>query len=156
MSTNWETADVLKTPMEVVWQFDYAIDIKKLENLYSKSKKMQWDAEVDLDWSQPIDPSKPLTDDGRFGFDKVPFIQSLSQTTKDTFRAHYTAQLLSQFLHGEQGALMTAAALTHAVPDYEAKLYAATPDHGRSAPRRGVREVRATSWPSRLSDVDRA
>ena len=37
-----------------------------------------------------------------------------------------TAQLLSQFLHGEQGALMTAAALTHAVPDYEGKLYAAT------------------------------
>ncbi|NIR60383.1 MAG: hypothetical protein GWO02_13120, partial [Gammaproteobacteria bacterium] len=37
-----------------------------------------------------------------------------------------TAQLLSQFLHGEQGALMTAAALTHAVPDYEAKYYAAT------------------------------
>jgi len=35
-----------------------------------------------------------------------------------------SCHLLSQFLHGEQGALMTAAALTHAVPDYEGKLYA--------------------------------
>jgi hypothetical protein len=34
--------------------------------------------------------------------------------------------MLSQFLHGEQGALMTAAAVTHAVPDYEAKLYSAS------------------------------
>ena len=56
----------------------------------------------------------------------MPFFKRLSQTQRETFSAHATAQLLSQFLHGEQGALMTAAALTHAVPDYEAKLYGAT------------------------------
>jgi len=37
-----------------------------------------------------------------------------------------TRFVLSSILHGEQGALMTAAALTHAVPDHEGKLYAAT------------------------------
>jgi len=26
MSTNWETTDVLETPMEICWQFDYEID----------------------------------------------------------------------------------------------------------------------------------
>ena len=26
MSTNWESADVLETPMEICWQFDYEID----------------------------------------------------------------------------------------------------------------------------------
>ncbi len=36
MSTNWEAADVLKTPMEICWQFDYDIEIDKLRNLYSK------------------------------------------------------------------------------------------------------------------------
>ena len=59
-------------------------------------------------------------------FLRMPFIQRLSQSQREMFTAHATAQLLSQFLHGEQGALMTAAALTHAVPDYEAKLYGAT------------------------------
>ena len=58
MSTNWETADVLKAPMEVCWQFDYSIGIDKLRTLYSKSKQAQWDAEQDIDWSVSIDPSR--------------------------------------------------------------------------------------------------
>ena len=49
-----------------------------------------------------------------------------TKTQQETFTAHSTAQLLSQFLHGEQGAVMTAAAITHAVPDLKAKHYAAT------------------------------
>ncbi len=118
--------DAFKTPMEICWQFDYAIDIEKLRTLYSKAKEAQWNAEKDLDWSVPLDPSKPIVSPGRYGFDRLPIIKKLSQSQRDTFSAHATAQILSQFLHGEQGALMTAAALTHAVPDYEAKLYAAT------------------------------
>src|SRR4030095_9992140 len=86
------TTDLLTAPMEICWQFDYAIDVEKLRNLYAKAKEQQWTAE----------------------------------SQRETFTAHVAAHLLSQFLHGEQGALMTAAALTHAVPDYEAKLYAAT------------------------------
>ena len=126
MSTHWETADVLKTPMEIAWQFDYEIGIEKLRNLYSKSKQRQWDAERDVDWELPVDPSKPIMDESQFLFDRIPVVQRLSPSKREEFRAHATAHLLSQFLHGEQGALMTAAALTHAVPDYEGKLYAAT------------------------------
>jgi hypothetical protein len=120
------TSDVLRAPMEICWQFDYAIDVEKLRNLYAKAKQAQWDAERDLDWSHPIDPSKPLVDEKQFGFERLSVVQRLSPAQREAFTAHATAQLLSQFLHGEQGALMTAAALTHAVPDYEAKLYAAT------------------------------
>jgi hypothetical protein len=123
---DWQTTDAFKTPMEICWQFDYEIDIEKLRNLYSKAKIFQWNAEKDLAWDIEIDPSKPIVDESRFAFDRLPIIQKLSQSQRETFTAHATCQLLSQFLHGEQGALMTAAALTHAVPDYEAKLYAAT------------------------------
>jgi hypothetical protein len=56
----------------------------------------------------------------------MPFFQRLSKTQQETFMAHSTAQMLSQFLHGEQGALMTAATVTHGVPDMKAKYYAAT------------------------------
>ena len=126
MGTNWDTADILRTPMEICWQFDYEIDLPKLRALYTKSKQRQWDAEQDIDWSIPIDPSKPLVDEDRFALDKMPLIQSLAPSKREEFRAHMSAHLLSQFLHGEQGALMTSAALTHAVPDYEGKLYAAS------------------------------
>jgi hypothetical protein len=149
-ASKWETADVLKSPMEICWQFDYAIDIDKLRNLYSKSKRMQWDAERDLDWDQEIDPSKPLVDETRFAFDRVPLFQKLSPAQRETFTAHSAAHLLSQFLHGEQGALMTSAALTHAVPDYEGKLYAAsqTMDEARhvEAYERFIRKL-ATVYP---------
>ncbi len=126
MPTNWETADILKSPMEICWQFDYEISREKLRNLYSKSKRLQWDAEQDLDWSIEVDPSRPIVSETRNGINQLPLFQSLSSTQRETFVAHATAHQLSQFLHGEQGALMTAAALTHAVPDYEGKLYAAT------------------------------
>jgi hypothetical protein len=125
MGTNWEKADILKSPMQVCWQFDYEIHMDKLKNLYTKSKKMMWDSDVDIDWSLEIDPSKPLVGGQRLEFEKVPLLAKLSASQKELFTAESTAHLLSQFLHGEQGALMTAAALTHAVPDYEGKLYAA-------------------------------
>jgi hypothetical protein len=127
------TCETLRTPMEVTWQFDYEIDIAKLRSLYSKSKRAQWDAERDLDWSVEIDPGKPLVDETRFRYDALPLMQRLSKSQKEAFTAHSAAHLLSQFLHGEQGALMTSAALTHAVPDYEGKLYAAqqTADEAR-------------------------
>jgi hypothetical protein len=112
--------------MEICWQFDYALGIEKLQSLYSKAKRDQWNAEQHLDWSQEIDPSKPIVDEERFGFDNIPFIQKLDPRRREAFTANVAAYRLSQFLHGEQGALMTAAALTHAVPDYEGKLYAAT------------------------------
>ena len=120
------STDLLTTPMEICWQFDYAIDVEKLRNLYAKAKEQQWNAERDVPWSTPIDPSRPIVDEAQFGFQALPIVQKLSTSQRETFTAHVAAHLLSQFLHGEQGALMTAAALTHAVPDYEAKLYAAT------------------------------
>lgn len=125
MGTNWEQADVLKSPMQICWQFDYEIHLDKLKNLYTKSKKMMWDSDVDIDWSLEIDPSKPLVGGDQLEFEKIPVLAKLSTSQKELFTAESTAHLLSQFLHGEQGALMTAAALTHAVPDYEGKLYAA-------------------------------
>jgi hypothetical protein len=126
MTTNWETTDVLRSPMEICWQFSYEIDNERLKTLYSKAKRLQWDAEQAIDWSTPIDPSRPLIDEDRFGLSQLPFVQRMSNKQQEALRAHIAAYQLSQFLHGEQGALMTAAALTHAVPDYEGKLYAAT------------------------------
>src|SRR5262249_53153911 len=79
-----------------------------------------------VDWDRPVDPGKPIVDEGRFGFDRMPFVQRLSATQREAFTANVSAHRLSQFLHGEQGALMVAAALVHAVPDYEGKPYAAT------------------------------
>ena len=104
----WQELESYKTPMDIAWQFDYEIGLDKLRNLYGKAKKFQWDAEQRLDWSIEVDPSKPIVGEDRFMFHKFPLFQRLSKSQQETFVAHATAQLLSQFLHGEQGALMTA------------------------------------------------
>ncbi len=121
-----ETISRYQTPLDVCWQFSYEIDMEKLRRLYSMAKRQQWDAEIHLNWDQKIDPSADILDAERMPFKDTAFWKKLSKTQRETFAANNAAFALSQFLHGEQGALMVAAALTHAVPDYEAKLYAAT------------------------------
>jgi esterase/lipase superfamily enzyme len=111
--------------MQVSWNFDYQGQVSKLDDLYNRAKENQWNA-ADLDWETPIDPSNPIVTPEHSQYARMPFFQRLSRQTQETFTAHSTAQLLSQFLHGEQGALLTAATVAHGVPDMKAKFYAAT------------------------------
>jgi len=118
--------DLYRNPMEIAWTFDYLLGRGKIEDLYKRAKQNQWDADETLPWDTQVDPSSPLINDRSSMYHTMPFFQKLSKSQRETFTAHSTAQLLSQFLHGEQGALMTAACITHSVPDANAKLYAAT------------------------------
>ncbi len=118
--------EAYKSMMQVAWTFDYTVNDQAIGDLYQRAKDNQWDAAKDLDWDQDVDPARPMIQEGASLYYRMPFFKRLSKSQQETFNAHSTAQLLSQFLHGEQGALMTASAVTHAVPDPEAKLYAAT------------------------------
>ncbi len=118
--------DLYRNPMEIAWTFNYEFGDTKVDELYRRAKQNQWDADQILPWDTQVDPSSPLISDRSSLYHKMPFFKKLSKSQQETFIAHTTAQLLSQFLHGEQGALMTAACVTHSVPDAIAKLYAAT------------------------------
>src|SRR5690606_6061562 len=65
-------------------------------------------------------------DEERMAVRQMKFWTKLSAAQQETFNAKNSAWILSQLLHGEQGALMVAGELIAAVPDYEAKLYAAS------------------------------
>ncbi|MEZ5550729.1 MAG: ferritin-like domain-containing protein [Pseudomonadales bacterium] len=118
-------SDTYDALMKVSWNFDYRGKVAKLDDLYNRAKENQWNAS-ELAWDTPIDPSNPIIASEHSQYARMPFFQKLSQTQRETFSAHSTAQLLSQFLHGEQGALLTAATVAHGVPDMKAKYYAAT------------------------------
>ena len=118
-------SETFETVMQVAWNFDYAGQVAKIDDLYQRAKDNQWDA-AGLDWDTPIDPSSPIIAPEHSQYARMPFFQRLSQKQQETFSAHSTAQMLSQFLHGEQGALLTAATVAHGVPDTKAKWYAAT------------------------------
>ncbi len=120
-----EPSDTYETLMQVAWNFDYGGQVAKIDDLYHRAKENQWNV-AELDWDTPIDPSNPIIAPEHSQYARMPFFKRLSKTQQETFSAHSTAQLLSQFLHGEQGALLTAATVAHGVPDMKAKWYAAT------------------------------
>jgi hypothetical protein len=111
--------------MDVAWNFDYEAGIPKIVDLYRRAKDNQWNADR-LEWETPIDPASPIIAPDHSMYYRMPWFKKLSKRQQETFSAHSTAQLLSQFLHGEQGALLTAATIAHGVPDVKAKYYAAT------------------------------
>jgi hypothetical protein len=96
-------------------------------NLYEKGKNLQWNVNSRIDWSQNLDPENPqeLPDESVsiFGSDVW---NRLSKKEKANVRRHQQAWQLSQFLHGEQGALVCTAKIVQQVPFVDAKFYAAT------------------------------
>jgi hypothetical protein len=127
LNTPTQEAD-LPTAMQVVYQWNYDPAVEELRALYVKAAEAQWNGETDLDWDQPIDLVKFSTTPLGAGvpIEKTSYWRSLSTETRAELTRRTAAFRLSQFLHGEQGALMVAAQLVNAVPHTDAKFYAAT------------------------------
>jgi hypothetical protein len=116
----------MDSPLELIWDWSYDIADPKLEALYKKGKREQWDSDTEIDWDLPVDPGGKVLDEAQMSFLQLAFFKRLSGAQREQFNAHYSAYILSQILHGEQGALMVAGQLTNAVPDHDAKLYVAS------------------------------
>ena len=118
----------LETAMKVVYQWNYDSEVDELRRLYVKATESQWVAERDLDWDRPIDHAKFATTPmgAALPINKTSYWRSLDEETVWELTRRTAAFRLSNFLHGEQGALMVAAQLVNAVPHTDAKFYAAT------------------------------
>ena len=108
-----------------VWEYeDGSLDLLKL---YAKAKQQQWNAAERIDWSIELHPDNPIgLQDQQIAIYGTPFWDRLPDKEKATVRLHMQAQVISQFLHAEQGALMAAARLVQAMPTFEGKFCAAT------------------------------
>jgi len=113
------------TNVTFTWEYDE--NRAGLLQLYSKGKQQQWDAADRIDWSLDLDPENPMQLDDRV----VPIFGSLiwermTEKERRQLRHHQQASQISQFMHGEQGALIATAKIVQTVPDLDAKFYAAT------------------------------
>ncbi|HEX8091571.1 MAG TPA: ferritin-like domain-containing protein [Blastocatellia bacterium] len=107
------------------WEYDESRD--KLLGLYEKGKNKQWNANQRLDWSLEIDPSNPLGfPDYYISLYGSDIWNDMDDRKRGETRLHLDAWRFSQFLHGEQGALICAAKIVQTVPDIDSKFYAAT------------------------------
>jgi len=122
-SKSWNVGQQFETAFD--WEYDDGRE--KLLNLYEKGKKLQWNASERIDWSQNLDPENPeqLPDE------TIPIFGSdvwnrMTKSEKAAVRHHFQAWQLSQFMHGEQGALVCTAKIVQQVPGLDAKFYGAT------------------------------
>lgn len=121
---------------DTIFTWDYGKGARPgLNKLYEKAKHSQWDGERDLDWSIDVDREKLVREAG------IPNRETLAElginvdgTVLETwgddewlqFEMESGEWALSQFMHGEQGALVCTAKIVETVPWIDAKYYAAT------------------------------
>src|SRR6266851_6382743 len=118
--------------LETLWDYDYEPTHEELSTLYETAKKNQWNGSTTIDWSRPIGKEGAILNT-QLAFAGTNFFARLSAAEQKEIEIRVSSWRLSQFLHGEQGALVVCGQLVNSIPELDAKLYASTQvvDEGR-------------------------
>jgi len=118
----------ITTTYDASFLADYEHMREDLARLYQLAKDNQWDGahHPDIDWSTKVDPEKPFFPEERAAIYGTKHWAKMTPKERQRFGHEYMAWTLSQFLHGEQGALMATCQIVDAVPNIDAKLYGST------------------------------
>jgi hypothetical protein len=132
------THDLYTTPLEepswsvplagqTRFNWEYDDNREKLLSLYQKGKDKQWDSVKRIDWDIEVDPYNALgLPDQSIAIYGTPYWDKMSEQNRRELRQHLASWQFSQFMHGEQGAMITGARIVETVPDLDAKFYSAT------------------------------
>jgi hypothetical protein len=132
-----ELVHTVKDNAEALFTWDYEKGARPaLNKLYEKAKVSQWNGETDLDWSTDVDAEKVCAEMANSDF-RAHYVRRLMDapgspvaTWNEKDWSRYSIETVnhrvSQFLHGEQGALLCTAKIVETVPWIDAKYYAAT------------------------------
>lgn len=113
----------IRPPLENLFDFDYDIRFPQLDRLYENAKRDQWNVTTTINWEQPV--AGQILDFTTLPMFQTELYRSMSPANQQALSRKFAAWRLSQFLHGEQGALLVCGQLVNAVPDLDAKLCAA-------------------------------
>jgi hypothetical protein len=116
----------IEAKLDISFNWGYEKTREDLRELYRKSKQAQWDGETRLDWSIDVDIEKAAVPEFMHPLFGSEIYAKLDAKKHLELRREMPAWTQSQFLHGEQGAMLVAAQLVNAVPDMESKLYASS------------------------------
>lgn len=112
--------------VQVRFSWDYAGKDEKMRALYEKAKAAQWNVSQDIDWSGLIEFGSPLHELNGPGTALArPPDSPVPANRWNEFRWEYNTWLTSQFLHGEQGALLATSRLVETTPHLADKYFAA-------------------------------
>ncbi len=143
--------ETLLTSFDTNYVWNYGSVKEGLRDLYEKAKREQWNGTEQLAWETPVEPEAELV---AVHFDPLADYAPVRKMSarENAHRRHANISWqLSQFMHGEQGALLVASQLVGAVPWMDAKFYASTQtmDEARHVEvfSRYLREKLEWEWP---------
>ena len=114
------------TSFDSCYAWNYGSVKEGLRDLYEKAKREQWNSTTQLPGETDVDPESeilPQATNPLVGYAPYDRLSAAEQVRVN--HAQLSLQL-SQFLHGEQGAMLVASQLVAAVPWIDAKYYAGT------------------------------
>jgi hypothetical protein len=118
--------EVILTSFDTSYAWNYGSVKEGLHELYEKAKREQWNSTTQLAWDTQVDPEGEIIPAVVNPLEQYGPYAKLNEKEKRRLRHAQIALQLSQFLHGEQGAMIVASQLVGAVPWIEAKYYAST------------------------------
>jgi len=122
-----DVVEIFHTPLTGAYNWDYTVADNRIKKLYELGKELNWNGSIDLNWDYTHPADKRIMEpDEELPHETLDAYNNLTEEEKILFDRHSTAELMSQFLHGEQGALLVASQLASCAPTYNAKLYAAS------------------------------
>ncbi len=130
------TSTDMNSEFSTHFNWSYKHEQPEFGKLYQAAKQSQWDGATALDWSINVDPYHPEFDlfpDELLPLKDLPAYRKLTTKEQQLQRHALLSWMLSQFLHGEQGALFAACQVTQSVNWMDGKLFASTQvaDEGR-------------------------
>ena len=121
-----EAIELLSTEFNTAYSWNYEMVRRELHNLYEKAKRDQWNATDQLPWHLGVDAEAENLPDMQIPVYGTHIWEKLRPAEVRTLRREQLRWLLSNFMHGEQGALLATAQIVDATPWMEAKFYGST------------------------------
>ena len=145
-----DVVEIFNTPLVGHYNWDYTDADTRIKKLYELGKELNWNGSIDLDWSNSLKKGEPPIKAELIARMEGP-LAALPEEERLEYMRHDQAWTLSQFLHGEQGAMLVASQLVSCAPTYQAKLYAAsqTFDEARHVEvfARYIKEIHGIEYP---------
>ena len=118
--------ETIESLLDVTYTWGYQETRAKLRDLYDKAVRAQWISDDVLPWETDVDLGRPMGPENLqplFGSD---IYNRMTETERHNIATEVFSWTLSQFMHGEQGALLATAQLVDSVDNIDSKMYAAS------------------------------
>src|SRR6185369_12668607 len=118
--------ETLEAMLDITYTWGYQETRQKLRDLYDKAVRAQWISDEVLPWKCDVDLEKPMGPEQLMPLFGSDIYNKMTEKERRNLNIETFSWTLSQFMHGEQGALLASAQLVDSVQNIDSKLYAAS------------------------------